>query len=248
MRLGDFSHFYLELLAHTHYGFYFRLSHWKQARGFDVFDRIYLDRHTLELLFSLCLFILLLLDFECVCEERLSGVARRMGDLEYLFGTLSKLIYLAFYSHLLDRIFYVFDVDHSLISERMEEVKSFNRLLPSLLVAKYQINPLMKIVGYKLRLKCSSVHVKIGIWISIGPERYPHIANFLFVLPHSQVQVLIVLQKRAVLLIKLRNQFFKRSRILHDIVPVIFDTFEQSVRFIEPTTLKFKHIFRSFTD
>lgn len=80
-----------------------------------------------------------------------------MWDFKDLFRTLSKLVDLTFDSHFLNRIFYVLDVYHSFVSEGMEEIEGFYGLLSSLLIAKDQINPFMKIFRDNFRLQGSSI-------------------------------------------------------------------------------------------
>ncbi len=128
-----------------------------------------------------------------------------MRDFEDLFWALAKLVNLALDAHFLNRIFYALNVYHSLVSEGMKEVKSFNSFLASLFVAKNQINPFMEIVRDEFRLQGSSIDLQIGFRVSISPKRNPNISNFLFILSDSKIEILIILQEWTVLLIELGN-------------------------------------------
>lgn len=75
-----------------------------------------------------------------------------MRDFEDLFGALSEFIDLTLDAHLLDRVLDLFDIDHAFVSKRMEEIESLYCLLPSLLEAEDEIDPLMQIIGDILRL------------------------------------------------------------------------------------------------
>jgi hypothetical protein len=118
-----------------------------------------------------------------------------MRDFEDLFWALAKLVNLALDAHFLNRIFYALNVYHSLVSEGMKEVKSFNSFLASLFVAKNQINPFMEIVRDEFRLQGSSIDLQIGFRVSISPKRNPNISNFLFILSDSKIEILIILQE-----------------------------------------------------
>lgn len=112
------------------------------------------DGYASELLLSAC-FLILFIFFalgEGICEDGLIGVSGGVRNFEDLFGTLSEFVDLALDTHFFDWVFDLFDVDHALVGERVEEVEGFDGFLPSLLVAKDQINPLMQVVRYVLRL------------------------------------------------------------------------------------------------
>jgi len=149
---GKFTQLYFGLFAHTQYSLYFGLTHRKQPRRLYVFHWIYLYWDALKLFLFFPILILIILNFEGICKDRLIRVSWRMGDFEDLFWALTKLIYLAFDSHFLNWVFYALNVNHSLVSKRVKEIKRFDCLLSSLLVAKNQINPFMKIVRHILRL------------------------------------------------------------------------------------------------
>jgi len=66
-----------------------------------------------------------------------------MRYLKNLFWTLTKFIYLAFKAHSLNWISDFFNVYHSFISQRMKNIVRFYRLLSTLFITEYQINPLV---------------------------------------------------------------------------------------------------------
>lgn len=80
-----------------------------------------------------------------------------MGNFEDLLGALSKLINLAFDAHLLNGVSNALNVDHPLVGEGVEQIESLDSLLPSLTIAKNQINPLVEMVRDVFGLKGSSV-------------------------------------------------------------------------------------------
>lgn len=68
------------------------------------------------------------------------------------------------------------------------------------------------------------------------------ISNLLLILPDAEVEVLIVLEEGGVILIELGDQLLERSGIFHDVVPVILNALEKTVRFIKASTLQLQHI------
>lgn len=69
-----------------------------------------------------------------------------------------------------------------------------------------------------------------------------HISYLFLVLPDPQIKVLIILEEGRVIEVELGDEFLERSGVLHDVVPVVLDALEQSIRFVESSTLQFQHI------
>ena len=128
-----------------------------------------------------------------------------MRNLEYLLRTLTELIDLAFDAHFFNGIFDTFNINHALVCERMEEIVSFDRFLASLLVAKYEIYPFVQVIRYVLRLKSLSIDFQVKLRIFFCPKRHLYISNSLLILPDSQIEVLVIFQKRGVIKIELRD-------------------------------------------
>ena len=75
-----------------------------------------------------------------------------MWNFENLFRTLAKLIDLTLDSHLLNGVLDLLNVDHSLVSEGMEQIEGLDCFLSALFVAEDQIDPFVQIVRNILRL------------------------------------------------------------------------------------------------
>lgn len=69
-----------------------------------------------------------------------------MRDLEYLLGTLSEFVDLAFDSHLFYRISNALDIYHAFVCKGVEKIEGFDGLLSSLLETKDQVNPLVEMI------------------------------------------------------------------------------------------------------
>jgi hypothetical protein len=69
-----------------------------------------------------------------------------MWDLEYLLRALSELVDLALDTHLLYRIANAFDIYHAFVCKGVKEIEGFDGFLSSLLEAKDEVNPLVKMI------------------------------------------------------------------------------------------------------
>lgn len=69
-----------------------------------------------------------------------------------------------------------------------------------------------------------------------------HISYLFLVLPDPQIQVLVIFEEGRVIEVELGDEFFERSGVLHDVVPVVLDALEQPIGFIESSALQFQHI------
>jgi hypothetical protein len=171
-----------------------------------------------------------------------------MRNLEDLFRTLAKLVDLALDAHFFNGILDAFDIDHTFISEGMEQVVSLDSLLSSLLVAEDQVDPFVQIFRDVLRFKSLFVDLQVDFRISFGPLWHLNVSNFLLVLPCAQVKIHVIFQERGVVKVELGNELLEGGWIFHDIVPVISNALEQPIRLIEPAALQFEHIFWFFSD
>ena len=243
MRLRDVRQLQLALLPHAQHRLHLRLSQREQPRGLDVLDRVDLDGHAAELLLLAALILLVLVALgEGVGEDGLVGVAGGMRDLEDLFGTLPELVDLALDAHLFYGVLDLLDIDHALVGEGVEEVVGLDGLLPALLVPEDQVDPLVQVVRHVLGLQGFSVDLQVGVRVAVGPLRDLHVRHLLLVLPHAQVQVLVVLQEGGVREVELGNELFERSGVFHHVVPVVLDALEQSIRLVEPSALQLQHV------
>lgn len=69
-----------------------------------------------------------------------------------------------------------------------------------------------------------------------------HISYLFLVLPHPQIQVLVVLEEGGVIEVELRDEFLERGGVFHDVVPVVLNALEEPIGFVEPSALQFQHI------
>lgn len=111
-----------------------------------------------------------------------------------------------------------------------------------LLIPEDQVDPLMQMIGDVITFQRLPHNLQKQGWISFGPFGELHITDPLAILPDPQVQAELVDQKPWIVLEELRDKFFEAGRVLHDVVPVAFDAFEESVGFIELAALQFQHV------
>ena len=77
----------------------------------------------------------------------------RVGLEEQLAGRLSERLYLVLDRFPHDRVHVGLQVDRALVREVVEHVDGAHRLRALLLVAEYQVDPLVQLAGNKLRLQ-----------------------------------------------------------------------------------------------
>jgi hypothetical protein len=243
---GNLNQFYFWFLAHAQHSLHLRFAHRVQARRLDILHRVELDGTALELFFFV--WLLIFIDLEGVSKERLIGVPGGMRDLEDLFGALSKLVDLTFDTHFFNGVLDALDIDHALVGKGVEQIISLNGFLASLLVPEDKIDPFMQIFRDIVWLEGLSIHFEKDIWVSVGPEGNPNITYLLFVLSDSQIEILIVFEEGAIIHKELRDEFLEGGGIFHDVIPVIFDAFEEAIRFVKSAALQLQHVLRFLAD
>ena len=93
----------------------------------------------------------------------------------------------------------------------MKDIVCLGGLFPALLVAEYEINPMMKVVRYILRFECQAMQANKFMRTSLGPRWELDVMNLDLALCGAEVEVICV-EKDFWACVKLRNQFLHIRR------------------------------------
>eukprot|EP00160_Parvularia_atlantis_P020755 Unigene8732_Nuclearia_a/m.26721 Unigene8732_Nuclearia_a/g.26721 ORF Unigene8732_Nuclearia_a/g.26721 Unigene8732_Nuclearia_a/m.26721 type:complete len:448 (+) Unigene8732_Nuclearia_a:817-2160(+) len=139
-------------------------------------------------------------------------------------------------------------VDRALVRQRVEQVERLGRLLARLLVAKDEIDPVVKVLRHEGRLERLQVLAHKQTRITLGPRRQDHVVHALAVLLHAEVvhvevaQELGEVEKLGDELLHVRGRVRRRQR------PRLLDRVERAVGDVEAAALKLEERLRERLD